>query len=214
MRRTAHSLFVILLIGLFAVQPVAAYEYPLSPQTIREGYFLGKASADKREAFFAQYTKRFPQPESGPYISRVRVTTPYAYVVERTTHLPNLLAPDAQQEFCGKPISLRIQVHIDLTPTYGWQIRSPDGGVTLRGSDFWKDFNVRLIQDKTAIRPLEQRGEPVYSFASERTSSVLIGADIELEYDPKDVQSAPATVAVKTPEGQKIKATFDLAKLR
>ncbi len=214
MRSWVFSLFVILLIGLFASQPAVAYEHPLSPEAIRDAYFLGKAGADKREAFFAQYTKYFPQPETGPYISRVRITTPYAYVVERTARLPNLLAPDAQQEFYGKPIALRIQVHIDLTPTYGWQIRSPDGGVTLRSSDFWKNFDVLLVQHKIAIQPVGKSGEPDYSIASEETSAVLIGADIELEFDPKDVQSAPATVIVKTPEGQKIKATFDLAKLR
>jgi hypothetical protein len=124
---------------------------------------------------------------------------------------PHFSVPEAA--VTNEEIALR-WVHMELTATYGWQVRSPDRGVTLRSPNFWKDFRVRLVQDKKVIRPLAQRGEPAYSIASAGTSSVLIGADVELEYDPEDVQSAPVTVVVKTPEGQKIKATFDLAKLR
>ncbi len=215
MRRPAHSLLLILLIGLFAAQPAVAYEYPLSPDAIRDAYFLGKAGASKREEFFAMYTQHFRRPASGPYISLIRIITPYAYVVERTARsLPNLLAPDAQQKFFGTPIALRIRVHIDLTPTYGWQIRSRSGGVALRGTNFWKDFDVRLIQRRTTVRPLAERGQPDYAFATAGTSSVLVGADINMQYYPSEVRSGPATVVVNTPDGQQITATFDLSKVR
>lgn len=215
MRQPAHSLFLILLIGLFAAQPAVAYEYPLSPDAIREAYFLGKASSSKRQVFFDTYTRHFSRPSSGPYISLVRVITPYAYVVERTARsLPNLLAPDAQQKFGGKPIALRIRVHIDLTPTYGWQVRSRNGGVALRNTNFWRDFNVRLIQRAATIRPVAERGQPDYAFATTGSSSVLVGADINMQYDPSEVRSVPATVVVNTPDGQQITATFDLSKVR
>ncbi len=215
MRQPAHSLFLILLIGLFAAQPAVAYEYPLSPDAIRDAYFLGKASAAKRQGFFATYTQHFRRPTSGPYISLIRVITPYAYVVERTARsVPNLLAPDAQQKFFGKPIAIRIRVHIDLTPTYGWQVRSRSGGVALRGAHFWKDFNVRLVQRGTTIRPMAELGQPDYAFATAGTSSVLVGADINMQYDPSEVRSGPVTVVVNTPDGQQINATFDLSKVR
>ena len=215
MLRSAHALFLILLIGLSAAQPTVAYEYPLSPDGIRDAYFLGKANPSKREAFFIRYTVHFPRPKTGPYISLIRIITPYAFVVERTARsVPNVHAPDAQQMFHGKSIGLRIRVHIDLTPTYGWQVRSRNGGVALRSTNFWRDFNVRLIQRRTAIQPLAERGEPEYAFASAGSSSVLVGADINLQYDPSQVRSAPATIVVNTPDGQQIKATFDLSKLR
>ncbi len=214
MRRVVHSSFLVLLIGLFAAQPALAYEYPLSSNAIRDAYFLGKASAARREEFFAKYTQHFPRPKSGPYISLIRVETPFAYVVERTARsLPNLLAPDAQQMFLGKPIAFRIRVRIDLTPTYGWQVHSRTGGVRLRRANFWEHFSVALIQGKT-IEPVAERGEPDYSFATEGSSSVLVGADIEMEYDPADVRSAPATIVVNAPDGQEIKASFNLRNLR
>jgi hypothetical protein len=214
MRRTAHFTLLILLIGLFAAQPAVAYDYPLSPNAIRDAYFLGKASPAKREAFFANYTRHFVRPKSGPYISLIRVITPYAYVVERTARLYNLTAPDAQQQFYRKPIALRVRVHISLTPTYGFQVRSPDGGMTLRSPDFWRDFKVRLIQRGNMIQPLAARGAPDYAFAGEGSSSVLVGADINVQYDPARVRSGPATIVVDAPDGQQITATFDLSSLR
>lgn len=214
MRRTAHALLLSLLVGLFGAQPVIAYEYPLSPEAVRDAYFLGKANPAKRVAFFAAYTRHFARPRSGPYISLIRVITPYAFVVERTARLQNLRAPDAQQQFYGKPIALRIRVHIDLTPTYGFQVRSPNRGLTLRSTDFWKDFSVRLVQRGNAIQPLAARGAPDYAFAGEGSSSVLVGADINVQYDPARVRSAPATIVVDTPDGQQIAARFDLSTLR
>lgn len=214
MTRAVQSSFLVVLIGLFAAQPALAYEHPLSSRAIREAYFIGKSSFAKREAFFAQYTQHSPRPKTGPYVSSIRVETPFAYVVERTARsLPRLLAPDAQQEFYGKPIAFRVHVHIDLTPTYSWQIHSRAGEVRLRPADFWRDFSVRLVQGKT-LEPIAKYGEPDYSFATEDSVSVLIGADIQMEYDAADVRSAPATVVVDTPDGQEIKATFELQNLR
>jgi hypothetical protein len=214
MRRMARFSLLFLLIALFAGQPAIAYEYPLSPDAVREAYFLGKANASKREAFFADYTQHFARPKSGPYISLIRVITPYAYVVERTARLYNLLAPDAQQQFYGKPIALRIRVHIELTPTYGFQVRSPDGGLTLRSDDFWRDFKVQLVQRGNTIRPIAANGTPDYAFAGGGASSVLVGADINVQYDPARVRSGPATIVVDSPDGQQITATFDLSNLR
>lgn len=215
MLRVVNGLSLLLLIGLFAGQPMVAYEYPLSSNSVRDAYFLGRANPSKREAFFANYTEHLPRPKSGPYISLIRVITPYAYVVERTARsLPNLRAPDAQQKFYGKPIALRIRVHIDLTPTYGWQTRSRSGGVALRSANFWRDFTVRLVQRRSVIQPLAQRGAPDYAFAAEGSSSVLVGADIDVQYDPSKIRSAPATVVVSTPDGQQIAANFDMSKLR
>jgi hypothetical protein len=214
MRRTAHVLLLSLLIGLFAAQPAVAYEYPLPPDAIRDAYFLGKTNPSKREAFLANYTQHFARPKSGPYISLIRVITPYAFVVERTARTYNLLAPDAQKQFYGKPIALRIRVHIDLTPTYGFQVRSQNGGMTLRSPDFWRDFKVQLVQRGDTIRPIAARGAPDYAFAGEGSSSVLVGADINVQYDPARVHSGPATIVVDSPDGQQITATFDLSKMR
>lgn len=214
MRRTAHVLSLIPLIGLFAAQPAVGYEYPLSPDAVREAYFVGKANPSKREASLANYTRHFAPPKSGPYISLVRVVTPYAYVVERSAQLQNLLAPDAQQQFFGKAIALRIRVHIALTPTYGFQRRSQHGGMALRGPDFWRDFRVQLIQRGNAIRAIAARGAPDYAFAGEGSASVLVGADIDVQYDPARVRSGPATIVVNAPDGQRITAAFDLSKLR
>ena len=216
MQRFVDSLFLILVAALLAAQPATAYEHPLTSNAVRDAYFIGKASASKREAFLSSYTRHFPRPPSGPYISLIRVVTPFVFVVERTARsMPAIHAPDAVQEFFGKPIPLRVRVRVDLTPTYGWQVLSPDGGVRLRNPNFWRKFNVQLIQrNGVVVQPVAEHGEPDYSFATEGSSSVLMGADIEMEYDPADVRSGPVTIVVQTPDDQQVQATFNLSDLR
>ena len=204
-----------LLVGLLVVQPASAYEHPLSSDAVRDAYFIGKANASKREAFLAKYTQHFARPKDGPYISLIRVITPFAFVMERTARsVLGFYAPDAVQQFYGKPIAVRVRVRINLTPSYGWQVHSRNGGVRLRSPNFWRKFSVQLIHGNRVLPPAARRGQPDYSFATGGSSSVLTGADIEMEYDPAEVRSAPATVVVQEPDGRKIEATFNLANLR
>lgn len=214
MRRAACPLFLIPLIALVIAQPATAYEYPLSSEAIRDAYFLGKASADKRRAFFAQYTRHLSMPKTGPFVAVVRVETPYAVIVQHTARMvSNYFAQDAEEEFFGKPGIFRVRVRIDLTSSYGWEIRVPSGGIRFRSDDFWRDFKIRLVQH-SAIEPLSVRGQPIYSLASDGFPSILLGANVDLDYDAKMIPSGPITVVVDAPDGQHVTATFDLANLR
>ena len=56
--------------------------------------------------------------------------------------------------------------------------------------------------------------QPIHSTATNTAPAVLTGENVWLEYDVKDVTSELTTMEVVTPEGQVIKATFDLKKLR
>ena len=204
--------------ALCAALPIArraaAHEYPLSSTAIREAYFLGKESDAKRDEFFANYTQRSPMPKAGPHVSRIRLETPYAVVVERTASqaLANYVAGDAEEEFLGKPAVFRLRVRIDLTSTYPAQ-SATEAGLRSRHEDFWRDFRIRLRQH-AEIAPTNVRGQPIYSIGSELGGSMLLGAEVELEYDASKIQSAPATVEVDTPDGQHVRAEFNLAKLR
>jgi hypothetical protein len=203
-----------MVLALIAALPVPAHEYPLSSRAIRDAYFLGKESASKRAEFFAKYTRQLPMPKTGPHVSMIRLETPYAAVVEHTSQvLSNYFAADAEKEFLGKPGVFRLHVRIDLTGSYAWHIPSRTGGVRLQPDDFWRDFAIRLVQN-AALEPQAIRGQPVYSFAGSDSGSVLLGAEVNLEYDAANIQSAPATVEVDTPDGQHVQATFDLARLR
>jgi hypothetical protein len=214
MKSDARFTLTLIVFLLFAALPAPAHEYPLSARAIRDAYFLGKASAGKRAEFLAKYTQQLPMPKTGPHVSRIRLETPYAVVVERTSQtLSNYFAADAEKEFLGKPAVFRLHVQIDLTSSYAWQISAGPAGVQLRPDDFWRDFAIRLVQN-AALEPRAIRGQPIYSFSGSGGVSVLLGAEVNLEYDAAEIQSAPATVEVDTPDGQHVQTTFDLAKLR
>jgi hypothetical protein len=207
MNPLARSWLVIVLAALTMAQPALAFEYPLTSEAIREAYFLGKASSSKKAEFFEKYTHHLPMPKSGPYVAWISVETPFACVVDKVSRTPlNYHAPDAEQDFLGKPGCFRVRLEIDFTPTY------PDPtGATAVPSDFWRDFKVHLRQRKK-IPPRSVQGQPIYN-----TEALLgfTGATMRLDYDVKRIDpAAPATIEVDTPDGQHAQTTFDLAKLR
>jgi hypothetical protein len=202
-------LFALFLAAVIAL-PGLAYDYPLSPEAVREAYMLGKSDSAKRDEFFAKYTKQFPLPKTGAYVEMIQLETPFAVVVAHTAQALNYYAPDAAEEFVGKPAVFRVHVEIDLTESYGPLLSSTNGVAHLRSPDFWRDFKIRLVQDKE-IHARTVAGHPIYL---EGDGSILSGAEVDLEYDAAKIKSDDATVEVITPDGQDVKADFDLATLR
>ncbi len=205
MKSAARCALALLLLAPISAQPALAFEYPLSPEAIREAYFLGKAGSGRQSDFFAKYTQQLPMPDSGPYVAWITFQTPFANIVDRVSHAPmDYHAQEAEQEFLGKPGVVRVRLEIDLTPTY------PAPAAPIR-SGFWRDFKVHLMQ-RAEIHPRSVRGEPIYN---DETLLGFTGATLRLDYGAKGIDpDAPATVVVDTPDGQHVTATFDLAKLR
>ena len=202
-------------LALIAIEPALAYNNSLSSEAIREAYFLGKRNDEQTTAFFRKYVHALPAPESGPYVSSIGIETPYWAIVRRVQRAPiGYHAEEAEQEFLGKAGIFTVFVEIDFTPSYPDPARFStyvNGAVLV--PDFWKDFKVHLKQDRK-IEAQSVDGEPIYSdYAIDEYG--LAGAEVELEYDPAKMDSAtPATVDVRTPDGQDVQTTFDLAQLR
>jgi hypothetical protein len=209
--RNHLSVLVVLSASVVAIALSAlAYDYPLSDEGVREAYMLGKADSAKRAEFFANYTKQYPLPKTGSYVEMIQLETPFAVVVENTTRKLNYYAPDAAQEYEGKPAVFRVHVEIDLTESYSAQVPVMSGGLGLGREDFWRDFKIRLLQGKE-IHPRTVHGTPLYTGDD---SHILSGAEVDLEYDAAKIKSDDATVEVITPDGQDVKADFDLTTLR
>lgn len=197
-------------VAIASALPALAYEYPLSPEAVREAYMLGKGDGAKRDKFFAKYTQHPPLPKTGAYVQMIQLETPFAVVVEHTAQQLNYYAPDAAEEFVGKPAVFRLHVEIDLTDSYGPLLPSISSGARLRSGDFWRDFKIQLLQGKE-IHPRTIHGRPIYL---EGYGSSLRGAEVDLEFDAAKIKSDDATVEVITPDGQDLKADFDLGTLR
>jgi hypothetical protein len=198
--------------------PALAYQYPLSSTDIRDAYFIGARNDELTAAFFSDYTKHLPMPESGPYVSDVSIDTPYTQVARRSMGAVNYNSVEAVDEFDGKPMAFRVEVCFYFTDTYTPAPLVHTDGISLTVPpypDFWNDFKVRLLQDKQ-IRPKAVRGAAIYPLWSgdDGPPPLPVGGKIWLEFDAEKIDTADATVEVLTPDGQDIHVPFDLSRLR
>jgi hypothetical protein len=212
------GMFTVAAGALLLALPVLAYQYPLSTNDIRDAYFMGARNDEFTAAFFADYSKHLPAPQSGPDVDQISIDTPYTQIVRRSMGAVNYNSVEAVEEFDGKPMIFRVFVRFYFTDTYNPAPLPHADGISLiplAYPDFWDDFKVRLIQDKE-IRPKSVRGAPIYPILTDVDGPppLPIGGTIELEYDPAKIDTADATVEVITPDGQDIQVPFPLSQLR
>lgn len=219
--RSSKQWIASFLASLLFLSPAFAIEIPLSPQAVREAYFLGQRNNDTTQDFLEKYRRHLPLPESGPWISAVELLTPYAETVELSRQrTAGYSAQDAAQDYKKRGDALRVTITIAFTASYGPSIESGSGsalatnGYTPRPPDFWKDFSFRLFDGDTELIPLEKHGQPDYT-RSGPGASAMTGATVVLTFDPaKIVQLSDVAVVVDTPDGQQVVAPYDLTSLR
>lgn len=212
MRNRARFAFIVTVLSVGVVLPALAFEWPLSSEGIREAYFLGKASSDKRAAVFERYTMRPSMPKTGPRVT-ILFETPFLVIAENISQqVSNYFSPDALQEYVDKPVVFRVRTEIDVPSSLstGQMLPSP--------KDSPSDYTIRLLQDHDQDRdnelPAESvRSRPLY-ICSEDGGCVFVGWKIEAEYDPAKIESVPTKVQVLMPGDQRVEATFDLSTLR
>lgn len=203
------------LLAAMVAAPMMACDWPLTAASIREAYEFGHRKNVKTALFLKRYIQEFPEPKTGPHIAVVRLETPYVQVVQRAGEAPNYDAQDAEKEFLVKPGIFRFTVRIDFTRSYSHLLPSADPNAPQeRAVDFWRDFQIRVLQGSTELTPTKLSGTPLYSSDLVDGKAPLDGAMVALEFDAAKISCTLATVDVTTPDGQHIEAPFDLAKLR
>ena len=206
--------------ALLVLPPAFAYETPLTGKTVREAYFLGQHHDASTQSALEPYQHHLPAPKSGPYISEIRLMTPFAQVVEASNaQSAGYSAQQAAADYHSHADTIVVRFHIEFTPSYG-SIESDrdradlaaEKGISLRSADFWQAFNTGLSQNDQWIEPLSRDGEPIYSHSED--SGQMIGAYIWVTYDAHDVSSDQAIAEIFTPDGQHVTSAFDLSALR
>ncbi|HXO88416.1 MAG TPA: hypothetical protein VN885_07170 [Candidatus Acidoferrales bacterium] len=194
----------ILLLGIVVAQPVAAYEYPLSSTAIRDAYFLGSGDPVKLGNFLEQYAKHYPVAKSGQYVASIRFETPYYIIAEyvsQASALASYHAPDAEQEFLGKPglCRVRVEIYYGISSTYT--------------GPYQTNYNIQLKQHDKEIPIKRTWTEGMVS--TDNFGPTIPGVYLTAEYSADDVDSeAPATVEVLAPDGNNVTETFALDSLR
>jgi len=213
--RTALLACIPALSFLVVAPATVAFEYPLTDTAIRNAFLTGRETDGRNSQLFVKYVRDLPAPESGPYVARIRLETPYEQVAKVGATASNYRAQEAQQEFFGKRLPFRVSVEIQFTPTYpAYDISEPSGAYSLLQPlpDYQHDFQIDVSQ--------ENRIEPEYSRAYISSSYFsntvwgIHGVVIEQEYDPDKIDSSDLTVEVHTPDGQDIVTTFNMAELQ
>ena len=145
-----------------------AFDTPLSPEAVRDAYFLGQHNDQSTLSFFSQYVKTLPPPDNGPFISEVEIYTPYAQIIEHSRRRSgSYSAQQAELDNRHSHDKLYVRVRINFADTYGALelYRSAKGDKELSGRDqplpdFYRDFRVGLSQRTSPTRE-EQWIEPL-----------------------------------------------------
>ena len=206
-----------ILVALLLLCPSAfAFETPLSDQAVREAYFLGQRH-DLR--CLNAYTKFLPAPQRGPHIAKVTFLTPFAQVVQLTSaRVGNYSAQQAEIDHRGITESVKLVILINLTPSYSSLIlpgdaSNPNDKPVLRPHDFWKDFNVTVLDGNTPRKPSDFSGHS-NSICGKQGTCTLTGATLELTFPADSFVSDIAVIQITPPEYDPVVVAFDLTSLR
>ena len=201
--------------------PSFSMDTPLSEEAVRDAYFLGQHHDQSLAVFLNKYTRLLPTPKSGPDIASITFLTPFALLAQVSSQRTmNYSAQQAEQDHRNQEEIVRIVIQIQLTETYPALIPTPTGsrsgspiGFARRPSDFWKDFEIQVLDKDKSLVPLSSSGDAVYSCDGDG-GCILSGATLEFEFPASAFKSDSPTVQVTPPEGDPVSVEFDLSRLR
>src|SRR5258705_6565394 len=156
--------------SLLLIQPLAAFDSPLSDTAVREAYFIGQRHRASLGKLMDKYVPYLQPPRTGPYIQSVSFLTPYVLTALYSSQQVSIYsAQQAQLDHLKIPEVVRVTVQIFLTESFaaysaaatGSDSHSPKG-VFVRPSDFWLDFRVRTFQKDQLVIPSSANGNPLF----------------------------------------------------
>lgn len=182
---------------LLTALPAASYDYPLTPEAIRDAYFLGTRQPSLGADFLAQYSYAIPELKIGRFTSKVTIETPFSQVAVHASKTLGYSAQDAVKEFYDKPAMVRLRFEIC------YKIGAPENAV-----------KIKILQNKKQISPESYDSAPYYPATDEYTQVRSIGEEVEMEIQPNKIASSTLLILVDAPDGQHAEAAFDLRALR
>lgn len=196
MKNRVQFALPVLFLALAALPALAAYEYPLSSNAIREAYFLGTGPTRGDADFLAQYSHTIAKLTAGSYTSVVKIETPYSQVAERAAETLNYSADDAVKQFHGKAIDFRMTLDVCVK------------------SGAEKPIEVKVLQHGKEIVSRSAHHSPYFAPQEADTSLPRIGEHIQLVFDASRIDASPLVIEIDAGNGQHAETTFDLTTLK
>ncbi len=185
-------------LALLLAVPAFAYDFPLSPEAIRDAYFLGRRESGLGTDFLAKYSRSIPELKVDPYISRVRIETPFFQMGEHAGRTLTYSAQDAVKDFYGKPAVLRMYLEI----CYEADAPLPNS------------VRISIIQKNKPIAALSEKRSAFFPPSDAYTRVPNLGEKVTLEFDPARLDSSTLTILIDTPDGQHAESTIDMQSIR
>jgi hypothetical protein len=210
-----RSMLAAAIVILLSIVPVNALQFPLSDTAARSAYFLGQRRDSSTGEFLARYTKHLPPPKTGPYVSDITFFTPFAQMVEYSSHQGIYSAQQAEIDGRNSFSDVQVSVYVYYASQNsfpGSMIRPPASDIDPATARSWRNYSVRVFDGKEIRQPVLQRGES--QLRCSENGCVSIGTVIHLFLPAELFSSDSATVEVATPDGQSVAAEFDLDALR
>jgi hypothetical protein len=203
LRHLSSLLAVLLALPL----PVAAFESPLSDTAVREAYFLGQRHDATTTRFFDKYTRQFTLSKTNLSISSISFLTPYALVVQHSSHQGSYSAQQAEIDHRSQGELVRVVIqaaYLSVTDSNGY---------TFHPTPFWKDFDVQVFDKHEPLKPLNSKIDPIY-LCSEEGGCTLTGATLTYDFSADAFTTDIANIRVVPPQGDISTAEFDLDAFR
>ena len=179
--------------------------------------------------FLDGYVKQLPPPKTGPYVASVSLLTPFVLLAQfSSTRIANYSAQQAELDHRKMVETVRMDIQIQLTDSFGAMIPNPAGQTSgtpwdsiQRPSDFWRDFQIQVVSDKQVLTPFIYSGEPGYVCGPSDLQGLaigdyctLVGAVVHLEFLADAFGPDNTTILINPPEGEPVNVAFDLSSLR
>jgi len=187
----------LLALVLLMALPAASYDYPLSPEAIRDAYFLGTRQTSLGADFLGQYSHAIPELKVGRFRSNVAIETPFSQVALHASETLGYSAQDAVKEFHDKPTLVRL--HLEIC----YKIGAPENAV-----------KIKVIQNKKEIFPESYDSSAYYPATDKHTQVSSIGEKVVMEFEPNRIESSTLLIVIDTPDGQHAETVFDMGTLR
>jgi hypothetical protein len=197
----------ILVLSSIASYSVFAFENPLSEESVREAYFLGRSTDyEKLNHFFEQYV-RYPKAAA---VGPISLRTPYDQVVLRAWQNWDYNAQQAHIDYEAQRnlmvVSFSLYPHrqyaLPVTPTMGANVTK-----NLVEVDQWNGFRFQVSQN-AVIQAKALASRPIFD------KNEIIGAEIVLEFDVRQFAPERIKIQIITPEGEIVTSEFNLDKLK
>jgi len=213
--RIALTIFVISTVA--ALAPVAnAYMQKLHSEEVQEAFSLGQSTdLDTVKQFFEKYSQQLDCPPGGPCVSSIEFRTPFEQVATRSRERgSNYTEQDAEKDYRALPNVVSLHVFV----LYPLDFSNDDSDYFATGQPVGDDsgysfygYRIRVSQGHS-VKPAQIRGKPFYYGGSQ--CSYCGGEEIILDFNPSELETDMTHIEILTPDGQTVKAEFNLRDLK